>query len=41
MTVVTPPQAAAFVPFSKSSEETVPQNGSWKWTCASIAPGMT
>ena len=41
MTVVTPPQAAALVPFSKSSALTVPPKGSCRWTCPSMAPGKT
>jgi len=39
--VVTPPIAAARLPVRKSSALTVPQNGSWKWLCTSMAPGIT
>ena len=41
MTDVVPPTAAARVPVSKSSELTVPPNGSCMCTCGSIPPGMT
>ena len=38
---VVPPTAAARVPVSKSSELTVPPNGSCMCTCGSIPPGTT
>ena len=41
ITVVTPPRAAARVPVFQSSLETVPQNGSSRWTCTSTPPGIT
>src|SRR5688572_17506372 len=38
---VVPPNAAAIVPVSKSSEANVPPNGSSMCVCTSIPPGMT
>src|ERR1700742_2904402 len=39
--VVVPPQAAAWVPVSKSSTENVPPNGISMWVWTSMPPGMT
>ena len=41
MIVVVPPQAAARVPVSKSSEATVPPKGSSMWVWPSTPPGTT
>ncbi len=41
ITLVVPPQAAAVVPGSKVSDAAVPPNGSSKWVCASMPPGIT
>ena len=38
---VVPPYAAARVPVSKVSEDTVPPNGISMWVWGSIPPGMT
>jgi hypothetical protein len=41
MHIVVPPAAAALVPVKKSSDATVPMNGSSMWVCGSMPPGMT
>src|SRR6266568_2091018 len=41
MSVVVPPWAAAMVPVSKSSDETVPPKGMSRWVWASMPPGKT
>ena len=39
MIVVVPPAAAALVPLKKSSDATVPMNGSSMCVCGSMPPG--
>src|SRR5436305_2940189 len=39
--VVVPPNAAARVPVSKSSDDVVPPNGISRWVWQSMPPGMT
>jgi hypothetical protein len=41
MIIVVPPAAAALVPVKKSSDATVPMNGSSMCVCGSMPPGIT